>query len=416
MVDAPGAPAIIPSGAGRPRSRSGGFPCRCVCVLLFRELVPPPMPRIEDYALIGGTRSAALVSNTGSIDWFCAPAFDSPAAFAALLGGPEHGRWQIAPAAPVLEVRRRYLGETLVLETEFHTELGVVAVIDAMPMADRRTDIVRLVECRAGRVPMQMDLTLRFDYGAVVPLVTRANDGTLTAVAGPDAVVFHGPPGLFSDDSLSRTEFTLEAGQQMPCALTWHPSHHPPPEPVDIVAALKRTEETWLEWSARCPYRGEWREPLIRSLITLKALTYEPTGGIVAAPTTSLPEWIGGGRNWDYRFCWMRDATLTLDALLRSGYREEAVAWEHWLIRAVAGKPEDLQILYGADRTLNNDVPNANAYMPFDALPNPNDPSSVVSLRVTVVANSVDAVTDNGQPLRRAFSKTILLRNARPEA
>ena len=201
------------------------------------------MPRIEDYALIGGTRSAALVSNTGSIDWFCAPAFDSPAAFAALLGGPEHGRWQIAPAAPVLEVRRRYLGETLVLETEFHTELGVVAVIDAMPMADRRTDIVRLVECRAGRVPMQMDLTLRFDYGAVVPLVTRANDGTLTAVAGPDAVVFHGPPGLFSDDSLSRTEFTLEAGQQMPCALTWHPSHLPPIRRWEPNERLAETED-----------------------------------------------------------------------------------------------------------------------------------------------------------------------------
>ncbi len=304
--------------------------------------------RIEDYALIGDLRTAALVSKDGSIDWLCLPRFDSPACFAALVGGYENGHWLITPGGEVSKVRRRYRDDTLILETEFDTPSGSVAVIDFMPHdgESERTDIVRLVEGRGGEVTMRTELVLRFDYGKVIPWVRRVEDG-ISAVAGPDALRIRTPVDLSGKDFRTRGRFTVSQGQTVPFVLTWSRSHRPDPGAIDPMRRLKETERWWHDWSARCNYQGRWREPVIRSLITLKALTYDPTGGIVAAPTTSLPEAPGGARNWDYRYCWVRDASFTLYALLISGYREEARAWRDWLLRAVAGTPEQLQTVYG---------------------------------------------------------------------
>ena len=304
--------------------------------------------RIEDYALIGNTHTAALVGRDGSVDWMCLPRFDSPACFAALLGDAENGRWRIAPEGTVRAVRRCYRDGTLILETELETDDGVVALIDLMPpqTQDVRADLVRLVEGRRGRVAMRMDLVFRFDYGSIVPWVRRTADG-LVAVAGPDSAHLHTPVDLHGEAFHTRAAFTVAEGETVPFTLTWHPSHRTEPLPEDPRHLLHETERWWRRWSSQCRYEGPWRDAVHRSLITLKALTYEPTGGIVAAPTTSLPERIGGSRNWDYRYCWVRDATFTLYALLSSGYRDEAKAWRAWLMRAVAGMPSQLQIMYG---------------------------------------------------------------------
>jgi GH15 family glucan-1,4-alpha-glucosidase len=303
--------------------------------------------RIEDYALIGDTHAAALVGRDGSIDWLCFPRFDSPACFAALLGDKSHGRWLLAPAGDVRRTERRYREGTLVLETDFHTGDGVLQVVDSMPIRDEAPDVVRVARCLEGRVGVRMELILRFDYGHVVPWVRRAESGGLTATAGPDAVhMILGRPtrGL---DLTTIAEFELDAGDEVPFVLTWYPSHEPEPKPVDGIAATAETTAWWEEWSSRSGVKGEHRDLVQRSLITLKALTYAPTGGIVAAPTTSLPEYVGGVRNWDYRFCWVRDATLVLESLMHAGYTAEAAAWRDWLLRAVAGSPSEMQIMYG---------------------------------------------------------------------
>ena len=304
---------------------------------------------IEDYALIGNTHTAALVARDGSIDWLCMPRFDSGACFAALLGTRDHGRWLIAPAGETRTVRRKYRGDTLVIETEFETATGErVAIIDFMPICEHgdRIDLVRIVEGRGGTVPMQMEAAFRFDYGRVIPWV-RSRDYGLNAVAGPDALQLRTPVPMHGENLKTVAAFSVAEGDRIPFTLTWYPSHLEEPDSRDPFVALEETERYWLEWSSRCQDGGQWRVQLIRSLITLKALTYSPTGGIVAAPTTSLPEWIGSVRNWDYRYCWLRDATFTLYALLSSGYTEEAEAWGAWLLRAIAGQPGQIQIMYG---------------------------------------------------------------------
>ncbi|MCU1354111.1 MAG: glucoamylase [Acidimicrobiales bacterium] len=303
--------------------------------------------RIEDYALLSDTESAALVGRDGSIDWLTFPRFDSPACFAALLGTEDNGHWQIAPAGRVQRVERRYLEGSLVLETVFHTAEGSVALTDCMPMrGDHRLDVVRMVEGRSGSVPMRMHLTARMDYGSIVPWVRRVDDG-LRMIAGPDALLLSTPIDLLPDGWSHHGEFTVEPGDQVPFDLAWHPSHEPFPEPVDVAEAIERTRLWWTDWSSRCMRIGEWDRAVQDSLVVLKGLTYAPTGGIVAAPTTSLPESIGGQRNWDYRFCWLRDATFTLMSLMDGGYREEAIAWRDWLLRALAGRPDEVQIMYG---------------------------------------------------------------------
>lgn len=304
--------------------------------------------RIEDYALIGNTHTAALVARDGSIDWLCMPRFDSGACFAALLGGPEHGRWLIAPEGETVAVRRRYLDSTLILETEFETKDGVAAVVDFMPIAEdrERVDLIRIVRGVRGNPRMRVDLALRFDYGRTIPWVT-SHDFGLRAIAGPNAVRVRTSARLTGKDFTTVGSFSVPEGQTVPFSLTWYPSHEPEPGTRHPMRMLAQTEEFWREWSARCTVEGPWRDAVLRSLITLKALTYQRTGGIVAAPTTSLPESIGGARNWDYRYCWLRDATLSLYALLISGYTEEAIAWREWLVRAVAGHPQDTRIMYG---------------------------------------------------------------------
>ena len=312
---------------------------------------------LEDYALIGDCETAALVSRAGSIDWLCWPRFDSGACFAALLGTPEHGRWLVEAISPQHRIERRYRNNTLILETSIETDDGAVTVIDFMPprsspaegkSADgNNSDIVRIVRGERGRVTLRMELVLRFDYGRIVPWVTRLADGRLSAVAGPDMVLLDTPAAIRGKDLTTVAEFQVAAGDMLPLVLTYGPSHLPPPSPIDPVAALASTAEFWTTWAAHNQSQGEWSEAVTRSLITLKALTYLPTGGIVAAPTTSLPEWIGGPRNWDYRFCWLRDATLTLLALMNAGYYDEARAWRDWLLRAAAGAPSHLQIMYG---------------------------------------------------------------------
>ena len=302
--------------------------------------------RIEDYAVLGDTQTAALVGKDGSVDWLCFPRFDSGAIFAALLGTEQHGRWLLAPASEVRAVRRRYRGDTLVLETEFDTDEGTVRLIDFMPPRGEAPDLVRIVEGVRGRVPMRMQLRLRFDYGHIVPWVYR-EAGDLVAVAGPDAVWLRTPVPTHGQDLATVAEFSIGAGDRAPFVLTWRPSHLPPPEPLDPVLELGATEGFWSGWVSGCTYDGDWREVVVRSLLTLKALTYAPTGGIVAAATTSLPEQLGGVRNWDYRFCWLRDATITLQSLLYSGFQAEAQAWRKWLLRAIAGDPAEMQIMYG---------------------------------------------------------------------
>jgi GH15 family glucan-1,4-alpha-glucosidase len=302
--------------------------------------------RLEDYALIGDCQTSALVSREGSIDWLCLPYFDSAACFAALLGTAEHGRWLIGPAGGATRVSRHYRSGTLVLETEFETDAGAFALIDFMPLRGEAADVVRLVEGRRGRVAVQMELTIRLDYGSIVPWVRRTEHG-LTATAGPDKLRLSTPVELRGENFRTIAEFQIAAGQRVPFILTWFRSHRAEPAILEAERAMEETETWWRAWSDRCNYRGEWDEAVRRSLITLKALTFAPTGGIVAAPTTSLPEQVGGVRNWDYRFCWLRDATFTLLALMEAGYLEEARAWREWLLRAAAGKPSQMNILYG---------------------------------------------------------------------
>ena len=304
--------------------------------------------RLEDYAMIGDTHTGALVGNDGSIDWLCLPRFDSGAVFAALLGDESNGRWLLAPLGGVRRVRRRYREGTLVLDTEFETDAGAVRVTDFMPHRDGHAGVVRLVEGLAGRVPMGMRLVMRFDYGRTVPWVRRL-DGGLVAVAGPDALVLHAPVPIEGEDRTTVAELTVTAGQQVPFVLSWLHSTDKVPDAAEARRLLQATEAWWQAWSARCTYRGEWHDAVSRSCATLKALTYGPTGGIVAALTTSVPEWLGGVRNWDYRYVWLRDATLTLHALLATGYLDEARAWRDWLVRAVAGDPAQLQIMYGVE-------------------------------------------------------------------
>ncbi len=302
--------------------------------------------RIENYALIGDCETAALVADDGSIDWLCWPRFDSAACFAALLGTPENGRWLIAPLDPAARSHRRYRDGTLILETTFETADGAATLVDFMPLRDGTSEIVRLVVGLRGRVEFHTELVIRFDYGATVPWVTRLDDG-IQAIAGPDMLSLHTPVPLHGEDMHTVGTFSVAEGETVPFVLAYGASHLPRPAPVEASTALAATEAFWRDWSGRCPEVGPWTEAVRRSLITLKALTYEPTGGIVAAPTTSLPEWIGGTRNWDYRYCWLRDATLTLIALLKLGYRDEARAWRDWLLRAIAGSPNQMQIMYG---------------------------------------------------------------------
>jgi GH15 family glucan-1,4-alpha-glucosidase len=302
---------------------------------------------IEDYAIIGDCKTAALVGRGGSIDWLCWPRFDSGACFAALLGTSENGRWIIAPKSPVLNIKRQYRTDTLILETEFQTGTGTAIIIDFMPPADNGANLVRIVVGSSGRVTFQTELVVRFDYGATVPWVSRIEDGAIDAIAGPERLVLRTPATLYGEDLKTIGQFTVDAGQTVPFVLSYGPSFEAPPAALDPVAVLGRTETFWRQWSDRCPDVGPWTDAVKRSLITLKALTYAPTGGIVAAITTSLPEHLGGSRNWDYRFCWLRDATFTLLAFMHLGYYEEAKAWRDWLARAIAGSPHQVQILYG---------------------------------------------------------------------
>jgi GH15 family glucan-1,4-alpha-glucosidase len=301
---------------------------------------------IEDYALIGDCKTAALVGRDGSIDWLCWPRFDSAACFAALLGTADNGRWLIAPAQNPVAVSRQYRPGTLILETEFQTETGKAAIIDFMPMGDG-AELVRMVVGRSGRVEFRTEIVVRFNYGATVPWVSRREDGMIDAIAGPERLVLRTPVALYGEDMKTMGEFAVEADEMVPFVVSYGSSSQSPPPAIDPVEALARTEADWRKWSDRCSPVGPWSEAVKRSLITLKALTYAPTGGIVAAATTSLPERLGGVRNWDYRYCWLRDATFTLQAFMHLGYYDEALAWRDWVIRAVAGSPEQVQILYG---------------------------------------------------------------------
>lgn len=302
--------------------------------------------RIEDYALLGDLQTAALVGRDGSIDWCCFPRFDSGACFAALLGSPENGRWRIAPDGQVVHSERRYRHGTLILETLHETADGAIRVIDFMPPRGEAPDIVRIVEGVRGRVTVRSDLVIRFDYGRIVPWVRRI-DHSRVAIGGPDALRLHTPAEVHGEALTTVSTFTIAAGERVPFVLTWFPSHESLPGAVDADVALAETESFWWEWCGACDFAEPYRDAVHGSLLVLKALTYAPTGGIVAAPTTSLPEQLGGVRNWDYRFCWLRDAALTLTAMLNAGYREESAAWRDWLLRAVAGDPAAVQIMYG---------------------------------------------------------------------
>ncbi|RYJ25515.1 glucoamylase [Streptomyces sp. L-9-10] len=307
--------------------------------------------RIEDYALIGDMQTAALVCRDGTVDWLCLPRFDSHAVFAALLGTDEHGFWRLGPAHPAGSVppratRRRYRGDSLILESEWDTPRGTVRVTDFMPPRDGAPQVIRIVEGISGRVPMRSALRMRFSYGRVVPWVHKVDNRTV-AVAGPDSVWLDTDAETYGKDLTTYSDFTVAPGDRIAFTISWQPSHRQPPALPDPEGSLEATSDFWREWVEHCTYHGPYREAVVRSLITLKALTYAPTGGIVAAPTTSLPEEIGGVRNWDYRYTWLRDAAITLSSLLRTGYREEARAWREWLLRAVAGDPENLQIMYG---------------------------------------------------------------------
>jgi len=315
---------------------------------LFIATSCPAMPgRIEDYALIGDCETAALVGRDGSIDWLCWPRFDSEACFAALLGSQDHGHWRICPSDLGVRVTRRYRPDTLIVETRFEAQHGAAILIDFMPLRRGNSNVVRLVVGERGRLPMRMELVLRFGYGAIVPWVTRLDDGTFRAIAGPDMAVLRTPIHLKGQNLTTIGNFTVSEGEMIPFVLTYSSSHLPPPAPLEPRSALEATAAFWTDWAGKCSAKGPWRDALVRSLITLKALTYSPTGGVVAAPTTSLPERPGGPRNWDYRFCWLRDATLTLLALMHAGFYDEAQAWREWLLRAAAGSPEQIQIMYG---------------------------------------------------------------------
>ncbi|NYT36765.1 glycoside hydrolase family 15 protein [Allopusillimonas soli] len=303
--------------------------------------------RIEDYALLGNCRTAALVSRQGAIDWLCFPRFDGPACFAALLGKAENGHWTLSPTAPLLSVERNYRDGTMVLETTFTTSEGVARLIDFMPSTFTHSSVARIVEGVKGKVTFDMDLIMRFDYGRTAPWVERTDEHTLTAVAGPEMLVLHTPMRLKTRVRHTSASFTIAEGERTSFTLTHQPSHEPASPAFDVDAALAQTEYFWREFSSRCPEVGPWTHLVKRSLITLKALTYLPTGGMVAAATTSLPEQLGGQRNWDYRYCWLRDATITLLAFMNLGYYEEAKAWREWLARSVAGRPDQMQIMYG---------------------------------------------------------------------
>jgi GH15 family glucan-1,4-alpha-glucosidase len=305
------------------------------------------MPRIEDYALIGDLQTAALVSDGGSIDWCCLPRFDSGACFSAILGGPEHGRWMLAPVSTTGSTRR-YRHDTLILETVLESEAGSVRLIDFMPPRGTAPDIVRIVEGLDGEVEMRSELIIRYDYGRILPWVRRVDHARL-AIAGPDGLCLRTTAPVRGEDMKTVSEFMLRPGERVPFVLTWFPSHEDPPRAIDPEAALDDTETYWLAWARQGRHLGDYHEEVRQSLLVLKTLTYAPTGGIVAAPTTSLPEWIGGVRNWDYRFCWLRDAALTLVAMLQAGLSGEAEAWGSWLLRAVAGDPAAVQIMYGID-------------------------------------------------------------------
>jgi GH15 family glucan-1,4-alpha-glucosidase len=301
---------------------------------------------IEDYALIGDCHTGGLVAKDGSVDWLCLPRFDAGACFAALLGSEKNGRWQIAPQAKPRAIKRRYRDGTLILETDFETDDGVVTIVDCMPPRTKATEVVRMVVGRRGSVPMRMQLIIRFDYGSIVPWVRRTKTG-IRAIAGPDLVEVCTPLELHGENLTTVAEFSVAAGETIPFVLSWQPSHEPAHCPKDAEEIVRDTEKWWQQWSAHCTYQGRYREQVLRSLVTLKALTYAPTGGVVAAATTSLPEKIGGVRNWDYRYCWVRDATITLYALMMCGQTEEAAAWREWLVRAVAGDPAQINIMYG---------------------------------------------------------------------
>ena len=307
----------------------------------------PASQRIEDYALISNCAAGALVGRNGSIDWLCLPRFDSAACFAALLGGPEHGRWLIAPADPAARVERRYLDGSLILVTRFETAEGAVELLDFISSWHGFSDVVRLVRGQRGRVSMRTEFILRFDYGAVVPWVERLSEGGISAIAGPERVLLRTPAPLRGEDLRTVGEFDVDAGETIPFVMSYGLSHLPRRQPVDAGQALQRVESFWQRWSSRCTPAGPWTEAVKGSLVALKGLTYSATGGIVAAPTTSLPEQIGGTRNWDYRYCWLRDAAFTLLALMHAGFYDEARAWRDWLLRAVAGSPDQLQIMYG---------------------------------------------------------------------
>jgi GH15 family glucan-1,4-alpha-glucosidase len=303
--------------------------------------------RIEDYAIVGDLQTVGLIGRSGSVDWLCFPRFDSGSVFSALLGSSEHGRWLIAPTSGGHATEWRYREDTLILESEWQTETGRVRLIDFMPQRETKPDIVRIVECLDGYVDMRTELVMRFDYGSVVPWVRHTDDETIVAIAGPDGLVLRTPVILDAEAMTHTAEFTVHKGERVPFVLTWFPSSEQPPEVVDAEEALASTEQIWRDWMAGCRYEGPYRAAVHMSLLVLKALTYQPTGAIVAAPTTSLPEQIGGVRNWDYRFSWLRDATFTLYALMNAGFNDEALAWRNWLLRAIAGDPAKMQILYG---------------------------------------------------------------------
>jgi GH15 family glucan-1,4-alpha-glucosidase len=296
--------------------------------------------------MIGDCHTAALVSKQGSIDWLCLPHFDSPACFAALLGTAENGHWSISPTEPIRAIRRQYRDGSLILETEFETESGSATLVDCMILREDMPELLRVVVGTRGQIRMNLELVIRFDYGSVVPWVRRTDSG-ISAIAGPDMIRLRSDVELHGENLKTLSEFTVTEGQKISFDLTWYPSHVSEPPAVNVETAIQKTEKRWQEWSDRCTYQGPWRDAVLRSLITLKGLTFLPTGGIVAAPTTSLPELIGGVRNWDYRFCWVRDATLTLQSLIQAGYLDEARDWREWLLRAVAGSPSELNILYG---------------------------------------------------------------------
>ena len=317
--------------------------------LIYSTIVSPEKSLsipIEEYAMIGDCHTAALISRHGSIDWLCLPYFDSAACFAALLGTAENGHWSISPTMPIRSCDRKYRDGSLILETEFETEGGRAKLIDCMNRRNGIPELVRVVVGTKGRIQMKTELVIRFDYGSVIPWVRRI-DGGISAIAGPDTIRLNADIPLHGENMKTEAEFSIEEGQTVSFDLTWYPSHEQEPGLVDVKEAIQTTEDWWRAWSDQCKYQGKWRDAVLRSLITLKGLTFLPTGGIVAAPTTSLPERLGGVRNWDYRFCWVRDATLTLQALINAGYLEEAREWREWLLRAVAGSPSQLNILYG---------------------------------------------------------------------